>query len=386
MSTYRIKGIVPESNNEIEVDMIARSEDEAVQLAHLQGIDVHGVSDLHQVPTLNDTGEAALVFNEMELLDTQAEGFFTSILRMIPDNISRLINSNPDDDYIRMWDNNEEREYEKSPSRRNNGNSNLVNSLDFGSTNYMEFDDSQNYLADAKLTLSRELESGSADEISNAAEEFLVALSSVTNSSILQDVISVSSDVLANWAFFLDDASELDADPLSSVKAAIVECCNRLCELIANNPSTIDQIEWRDLERAVATALTGIGFRVTLTPPSKDGGKDVIVECVLKGRIHTYYLEIKHWKSGKRVGHPVVSQFVEVITKDKVDGGIILSTSGYSNEVFAAVGQIDSKLVRIRGSDTIVAMCQMYTRERNRLWLKKEPLPQLLYAKSLDDV
>jgi hypothetical protein len=39
----------------------------------------------------------------------------------------------------------------------------------------------------------------------------------------------------------------------------------------------LDHLEWRDLERMMARVMEGLGFKVTLTPPSKDGGKDLIL-------------------------------------------------------------------------------------------------------------
>jgi restriction system protein len=62
------------------------------------------------------------------------------------------------------------------------------------------------------------------------------------------------------------------------------------------------KIEWRDVERVVAEIFSGIGSKVELIPSSKDGGKDVILECKENGTSKTYTIEIKHWRSGQRVG------------------------------------------------------------------------------------
>jgi len=43
-----------------------------------------------------------------------------------------------------------------------------------------------------------------------------------------------------------------------------------------------------------------------------------------------YYVEVKHWRSATKVGSGVVSDFVEVIARDKVAGGLFLSTHGYT--------------------------------------------------------
>jgi sulfur transfer protein SufE len=40
----------------------------------------------------------------------------------------------------------------------------------------------------------------------------------------------------------------------------------------------LEELEWHDLERTVADIFDGLGFLVTLTPPRKDGGKDIILD------------------------------------------------------------------------------------------------------------
>jgi HJR/Mrr/RecB family endonuclease len=72
--------------------------------------------------------------------------------------------------------------------------------------------------------------------------------------------------------------------------------------LIAQNPRALDEIEWRDIERTIAEVFDGLGFLARLTPPSKDGGKDVVLECTVSGQRAEYLVEIKHWRAGSRVG------------------------------------------------------------------------------------
>ncbi len=136
---------------------------------------------------------------------------------------------------------------------------------------------------------------------------------------------------------------ECDRDEIEQrTISAINDLCVRLCELIAKDETALKHIEWRHLEMVVATALNGLGFDITLTPPSKDGGKDVVASCRLQGQTLTYYIEIKHWRSGKRVNDTLIYDFVEVNLGDATDGGLYLSTSGYTKDVFTQLGEICS--------------------------------------------
>ena len=100
---------------------------------------------------------------------------------------------------------------------------------------------------------------------------------------------------------------------------------------IASSANAIDHLEWRDLERTIARIFEGLGFKTTLTPPSKDGGKDVILVCDALNGETSYIVELKHWRSGKRVDKQSLSDFLHVIVKENHSGGVFLSTSGIHN-------------------------------------------------------
>jgi hypothetical protein len=165
---------------------------------------------------------------------------------------------------------------------------------------------------------------------------------------------------------------------------AVIDFSASLCRMIAHRPETLWHVEWRDLERVVAHSLSGFGFEVTLTPPAKDGGRDVIATCVVRGRRRTYYVEIKHWTSGKRVPLASVEAFVEVNVRDGTDAGLFLSTSGYSDQVYRARSEILRQQVRL-GTDTkIVHLCQTFVQRHGQtIWEAERVLPDVLVAETV---
>jgi len=168
------------------------------------------------------------------------------------------------------------------------------------------------------------------------------------------------------------------------VMLAINDLCVRLCELIAEDAKAIEYIDWRLLEQVVASALDGIGFEVTLTPGNKDGGKDVIAACTLRGKKVIYYLEIKHWRSNKRVGPHEVSHFVEVNVKDGTDGGLFLSSSGFAQTVFAQLSEITQRRITLGNDVKIISLCQRFVQQRQQaIWQRKDVLPEILFEHTL---
>jgi restriction system protein len=101
-------------------------------------------------------------------------------------------------------------------------------------------------------------------------------------------------------------------DQGARVHLLIRSISHKFAKMVAENPSVLDHLEWRDLERVMARVMEGLGFDVTLTPPSKDGGKDLILRCDATRGKESYIVELKHWRSGKRVGKQSVSDFMEI--------------------------------------------------------------------------
>lgn len=174
---------------------------------------------------------------------------------------------------------------------------------------------------------------------------------------------------------------EVESDSVARVIQIMAET---LCRLVAKDADALDQIEWRELERIIAVALDSIGFTVELTPGSKDGGKDVVANCVVRNNEHTFYIEIKHWRKGDRPGPNHVYSFVELNARDATDGGLFLSSSGFTNDVYSQVGEISKQNVRLGEREKIVYLCQHFVRRKEGMWYPALPLPELLFADTLN--
>jgi len=191
---------------------------------------------------------------------------------------------------------------------------------------------------------------------------------------------------VAHWAQLLVDSRIASGEKSGNndklellVIQAVRSLAARLCEIIALDGSALDYVEWRQLEEVIAVALEGIGFEVTLTPPSRDGGKDVVANCVLHGHNLCFFIEIKHWRSGKRVGSKPVFDFVEINVNSSSDGGLFLSTSGFDQRVFTHLSELERSRVRIGGDQKVIGLCQHYIRRNLGIWSVDSSLPEVLF-------
>lgn len=174
---------------------------------------------------------------------------------------------------------------------------------------------------------------------------------------------------------------EVESDSVARVVQTMVET---LCRLVAKDSKLLEQIEWRELERIIAVALDAIGFTVELTPGSKDGGKDVVAKCLVRNNEHIFYIEIKHWRKGDRPGPIHVYSFIELNARDATDGGLFLSSSGFTNGVYSQLGEISKQKVRLGDREKIVHLCQHFVRRKEGMWYPAQPLPELLFEDTLN--
>jgi GTPase SAR1 family protein len=175
----------------------------------------------------------------------------------------------------------------------------------------------------------------------------------------------------------------VEEENLERVNIIVRTMIFKLCELIARHPRSLEDIEWRDLERVIAVSLEEIGFDVQLTPPSKDGGKDVIAKCRVSNQEKTYFIEIKHWRKGGKPNENHISEFVEVNVANQTDGGLFVSSSGFTNEVYSQLGELIRQKVRLGDDNKIVSMCRRYVRSKNGLWQNETTLPETLFEDTL---
>jgi hypothetical protein len=192
---------------------------------------------------------------------------------------------------------------------------------------------------------------------------------------------------ILNNGEFVTDYDSIDDTLLAHRKTvmSIIETASReLAKLICNEPGKLQDLEWRDLERLLATVFNGIGYAVQLTRSAKDGGKDLIIEFVASRQKQTYYVEVKHWTSGKKVGGETVREFLSVVVRDQPQGGIIISTSGFSASAMEGITEIEREL-RFGNSNTVVSLCRTYLKASSGL-IYPVNYKDMLFSVTGDDV
>jgi restriction system protein len=181
---------------------------------------------------------------------------------------------------------------------------------------------------------------------------------------------------LKNWVARIDID---DRNDTSEIRHILIDASRRFAELVAKQSRHLDELEWRDIERMIAEVFDGIGFFVELTPGSKDGGKDVILRCVVEGKDQTYIVEVKHWRAGSRVGEGAIRDFLNVIIREGRAGGLYLSTYGYTTTAFESLSEIERRTLRFGSEEKIVSLCKTYVKMRSGIWSPPTKLTDVLF-------
>jgi restriction system protein len=213
---------------------------------------------------------------------------------------------------------------------------------------------------------------------------FVVTNSRFTSSAV--DVVGrnqptnielIDIDSLRSWVDRLEKTKDYDFAIVNLIRKTLSD---KFVKLIAQNPNYLLDIEWRELERVVQVVFEELGFSSELTPGSKDGGKDVILKCKVDNRDHTYFVELKHWRSGQRVGGLAAKEFLKVIVNEEINGGLFLSTYGYCENAFDMLTSVERQRMRFGGQEKIVSLCKQYVKSQSGIWSPSTCLIDTLFS------
>jgi hypothetical protein len=134
---------------------------------------------------------------------------------------------------------------------------------------------------------------------------------------------------------------------------------NYLISQLSKNPDEMYRMDPRSFEELVAQLLSREGFDVTLTPPTKDGGRDVLaVENTAAGQ-HLYLVECKRQARHRPVSVDIVRALYGVVEEEKATGGLLVTTSHFSSDAWKFRDGISYRMA-LRDYDTLVEWLARY--------------------------
>lgn len=101
---------------------------------------------------------------------------------------------------------------------------------------------------------------------------------------------------------------------------------------LTKNPKSIYDLPPRKFEELVAEMLTRDGFSVTITPETRDGGKDILAVNNTTLGNHLYLVECKRYAPERPIDVSLVRALYGVVEAEKANAGILVTTSYFTKD------------------------------------------------------
>ena len=118
-------------------------------------------------------------------------------------------------------------------------------------------------------------------------------------------------------------------------------------EEILQNPAYVYSLDSWEFEGFVAEVFRRYGFKADVTQRTRDGGKDIVAQFEMGGVLYTTYFECKQYAQNRPVGVNVVRELYAVMDRDRVDKGVIVTTSYFTRDAIAEANMLNGRITLI---------------------------------------
>lgn len=129
--------------------------------------------------------------------------------------------------------------------------------------------------------------------------------------------------------FASDESENVNKKSKSSI-ITLSPVNDKVLEYLAQNPQAFYQMKDQDFEIVMAEIYSKLGYNVEITQQTRDGGKDLIIRKPEILGDFIYYVECKKYAAKRHIGVGIVRNLVGTVNTDRVNGGILATTSFFT--------------------------------------------------------
>jgi restriction system protein len=137
---------------------------------------------------------------------------------------------------------------------------------------------------------------------------------------------ALSAYLLAHYLIIPDGKADGIEDALCIIRAKYIGTPHDLSDRIA----MLTALNSRQFEHIVERLYSRLGYDTTITPASRDGGRDVIAASTAPGKLEQVRVECKRYSG--RVGVAALRQLLGVVSDEKVNKGVLITTGSFSKD------------------------------------------------------
>lgn len=109
---------------------------------------------------------------------------------------------------------------------------------------------------------------------------------------------------------------------------------DRVLKYLSEHPESFYQLTDNDFEIVMAEIYSKLGYDVTRTKATRDGGKDLIIKIPEILGDFIYYVECKKYAAKRPIGVGIIRNLVGTVNTDRVNGGILATTSFFTRNAY----------------------------------------------------
>lgn len=200
------------------------------------------------------------------------------------------------------------------------------------------FKDSYSQYKDIFINIGREMLelSGGANNLSHLILNYYYDAISEEQ----QEEINKANEKIITEIFQPDTEKKINIEESPIIVLSPVN--EQVLKYISENPKILYQLSGREFENVMAEIYLKLGYDVTVTKATRDGGKDIIIRKPDALGDFIYYVECKKYSPNHTVGIGIVQRFVGTVNTERVNGGILATTSFFTEPAKQFV--LDNKL------------------------------------------
>ncbi|MCK5267360.1 MAG: restriction endonuclease [Spirochaetes bacterium] len=130
----------------------------------------------------------------------------------------------------------------------------------------------------------------------------------------------------------VDETPEPEQRKFNSTKSIIQDAIE--------NPSLLDNLSPKTFEKLVASVFHSMGYKITLTPPVRDGGYDMMLEKDDPVSPIKAIVEVKKYSPGRKIGLATLREIAGVAMLNNVNIAILVTSNYLTKQALEFVGSI----------------------------------------------
>lgn len=152
---------------------------------------------------------------------------------------------------------------------------------------------------------------------------------------------------------------ETESENNSALQIDLKEINEDLIKYLALHPEFMQLLHHRKFEELIAAIFKNKGYEVTLTPQTRDGGKDIVAIYKSPFGHQMFVIECKKYKAENKVGVELVRNLYGVKTAERFNQGILVTTSTFTKEAKEFVKPLNFEL-ELKDLTDITKWCQEF--------------------------